>query len=228
MRSKIGDIIYVGKSKSLSDRVNSYFRDSSDLTTAKRSMVAKVADIDWIETASDMEALVLETNLIKELRPKYNVLMKDDKNLSWITLTDGPVSEVIRVRSKPKSGTLVGPFASTGVAWQCATALRKLFHIRACRMQFAERDGKTLITAKARKTPPCLDYHIGICPAPCLLTEKTLSQHRENVEKLKAFLRGGSRSIVEDLRAKMQRLSEQHRYEEAAKIRDEVRALEAL
>lgn len=228
MRDAKGVIIYVGKSVSLYSRVNSYFKASTDLNAAKISMVSKIRDLDWIETTSDTEALILETNLIKELKPKYNVLMKDDKNLAWIAVSDGTVGEVVRVRNKVPDATLAGPFTTGSQAWESARALRKAFRVRSCRMRFATEKGKTIITAKAGKVPPCLDYHIGLCPAPCLLTDKALNEHKENVERLKAFLKGKSQGLIENLTSKMNALAQEKRFEEAAKIRDQITSLQGL
>lgn len=105
MKNTSGTILYVGKSVNLKSRVHSYFNGHGSLNAAKSQMVTQVADIEWLETGSDVEALVLETNLIKKHRPKYNVLMKDDKNLSYIVFNDGPVSEVYKSRQKSVKGT---------------------------------------------------------------------------------------------------------------------------
>lgn len=104
MKNASGGILYVGKSVNLKSRVNSYFNGNGHLNAAKSQMVGQVKDIDWIETGSEVEALVLETNLIKKHRPKYNVLMKDDKNLAYIVFAEGPVSEVFKARQKPARG----------------------------------------------------------------------------------------------------------------------------
>ena len=113
MKDKDGKVIYVGKAKSLKSRVNSYFDRTGDLTLAKKQMVGKIADIETILCQTEVEALVLETNLIKHLTPKYNILMKDDKNLSYIKITNSPVPELIKTRRKIHDGAeYYGPFVS--------------------------------------------------------------------------------------------------------------------
>lgn len=98
MKDKEGLVIYVGKAKSLKNRVSSYFQRTDELSVAKRQMVARIADIEWIACKTEVEALILETNLIKHLSPKYNILMKDDKDLAYIKITNSPVSELIKTR----------------------------------------------------------------------------------------------------------------------------------
>jgi excinuclease ABC subunit C len=104
MKDKSGKVMYVGKAKILRSRVGSYFKDPRDLSMAKRQMVAKIADIEIIICATEVEALVLETNLIKHLTPKYNILMKDDKNLAYMKITNSPVPELIKTRQKIRDG----------------------------------------------------------------------------------------------------------------------------
>ena len=138
MKDKTGKVIYVGKAKNLMSRVRSYFDRTTDLTLAKRQMVGKIEDIELIVCATEVEALVLETNLIKHLTPKYNILMKDDKNLAYLKITDSPIPELVKTRIKIKDGgEYYGPYVS-GVE-QCVRALRRIFRIRNCRMKFARR-----------------------------------------------------------------------------------------
>jgi excinuclease ABC subunit C len=137
-RNAKAKIIYVGKSVNLRSRVNSYFRERTELSFAKRIMVDAIADIEWIETRSETEALVLETNLIKEHRPKYNILMKDDKDLAYVKITDDPIPELVRTRRKTPDGTYFGPYAAGVSTVDLIRSLRRAFRIRACRMKFAD------------------------------------------------------------------------------------------
>ncbi len=228
MKNAGGEIIYVGKSKNLKSRVNSYFARIEDLTVAKRSMVGQIDDIQIITTQTEIEALVLETNLIKKHRPKYNILMKDDKNLSYIVVSDGPVQEVFRTRVKPTKGTFFGPFTSGASIHITLRALKKIFKIRACRMKFGTAEGRTIITAKAGKTPPCMDYYIGLCPAPCLLTDSSISEHAGSVESLKKFLRGQMSEVVNNLKAQMAERAQKLEFEEAGKIKSQLEAISVL
>lgn len=134
-------IIYVGKAKNLKNRVSSYFKDSTKHTVAKYQMVAQIARIEIIETTTEIEALVLETNLIKSLKPKYNILMKDDKNLSYIRIKSGPVEEVYR--SRLKSGDMnesFGPYTTGTRISATLAALKRVFKVRACQVAFHERE----------------------------------------------------------------------------------------
>jgi excinuclease ABC subunit C len=238
MRDDVGAIIYIGKSKNLKSRVGSYFARTEDLNAAKQSMVEQIASISIVTTQTEIEALVLETNLIKKHRPKYNILMKDDKNLSYIVIGNGPVEEVYRTRQKPSSGTYFGPFTSGANINLTLRALKKIFKIRACRMKFATTRDSTqgiswetaqvIITSKAGKTPPCMDYYIGLCPAPCLLTPSTLDEHHGNVDGLKKFLRGQMSEVVTHLREQMMQRAGRQEFEEAQKIKTQLEAISVL
>lgn len=148
MKDKEGKVIYVGKAKNLKSRVNSYFDRTNDLTLAKKQMVGKIKDIETILCESEVEALVLETNLIKHLTPKYNILMKDDKNLAYLKITNSPVPELVKTRQKIKDGgEYYGPFVSS--VEQCVRALRRIFKIRNCRIKFQNGGVGIQITDKA-------------------------------------------------------------------------------
>ncbi|MFZ2255956.1 MAG: GIY-YIG nuclease family protein [Patescibacteria group bacterium] len=136
MKGEDGGVMYVGKAKNLKNRVRSYFDRTAELTAAKKQMVSKIRDIELITCETEVEALVLETNLIKHLTPKYNILMKDDKNLAYLKFTHSSIPELIKTRQKIRDGGIYfGPFVS-GVE-QSVRALRKIFKIRNCRMKFA-------------------------------------------------------------------------------------------
>ena len=135
MKDTKGGVMYVGKAKSLKSRVGSYFVKTNDLSVAKRQMVAKITDIEIITCQTEVEALVLETNIIKHLMPKYNILMKDDKNLAYLKITNSPVPELIKTRQKIRDGGIYfGPYVSA--VEQSVRALRRIFRIRNCRVKF--------------------------------------------------------------------------------------------
>ena len=159
MKDESGGVMYVGKAKILKNRVSSYFVKTNELSVAKRQMVAKIADIEIITCQTEVEALVLETNLIKHLTPKYNILMKDDKNLAYLKITNSPVPELIKTRQKVRDGGVYfGPYVSA--VEQSARALRRIFRIRNCRVKFQKERDTVQITDKAGKTIPCMDYYI--------------------------------------------------------------------
>lgn len=234
MKDKEGKIIYVGKAKSLKSRVSSYFLRTEDLSVAKYQMVGKIADIETITCQTEVEALVLETNLIKHLSPKYNILMKDDKNLAYIKITDAPIPEVIKTRQKiHDGGEYFWPY--TSAVETSVRELKRLFRVRNCRVKFAQRKGKAQeekmnleITDKAGRTIPCIDYYIGICPAPCTLDREKVLIHEQNVASLRDFLKGDTRGIFEHLENDMKQKAKDMKFEEAAKVRETIRALRIL
>jgi len=270
MKDDCGGVMYVGKAKSLRNRVLSYFRDvniwnqtplnppftggSMPLSPAKRQMVAKIRDIEIITCQTEVEALVLETNLIKHLSPKYNILMKDDKNLAYLKFTHSPVPELIKTRQRIRDGGVYfGPFVS-GVE-QSVRALRKIFKIRNCRMKFVRLEAPLIrgvgglvseiseqtpfnsplsggssiqITDKAGKTIPCMDYYIWLCPAPCLLKSDTLEQHEKNISRAQSFLSGDTAEVFAELTAEMQKKAKNLEFEEAQEIKETLEALKWL
>lgn len=227
MKDKTGKIIYVGKAKNLRSRVSSYFREGQDLTVAKRNMVGQIADIETILCQTEVEALVLETNLIKHFSPKYNILMKDDKNLSYLKITTGKIPELIKTRQKINDGAkYFGPFTQGMNLSENIKSLRRMFKIRACKMKFSDIGGKITITDKAGRGVPCMDYYIGICPAPCLLKEQNINEHNQNISNLQEFLSGKTNKILENLREKMQFFAKNLEFEKAQKIKEEIAAIE--
>lgn len=227
MKDKDDKVIYVGKAKSLKSRVSSYFDRTGELTLAKKQMVGKIADIEIILCETEVEALVLETNLIKHLTPKYNILMKDDKNLAYIKITHSPIPELLKTRIKIKDGgEYFGPYVSS--VEQCVRAMRRIFRIRNCRMKFA-RDEKWLrITDKAGKTVPCMDYYIWLCPAPCLLEEEKVLIHNEHISQARSFLAGKSSTIISDLETEMLLRSKNLEFEKAQEIKETLESMKLL
>ncbi|MBC7503551.1 excinuclease ABC subunit UvrC [Candidatus Gracilibacteria bacterium] len=251
MKDISGKVMYVGKAKNLKSRVSSYFVKTNDLSLAKRQMVAKIIDIEIITCQTEVEALVLETNIIKHLTPKYNILMKDDKNLAYLKITNSPVPELIKTRQKIRDGGVYfGPYVS-GVE-QSVRALRRIFNIRNCRVKFSQkksinslpslntkdllRDGvdtsyyqnNILITDKAGKTIPCIDYYIGLCPAPCMLEKSKLEQHSQNIENVRGFLSGDAVAVFDKLEYEMREKAKVFDFEEAQKIKETLIALRGL
>ena len=254
MKDESGGVMYVGKAKNLHNRVRSYFDRTGNLTAAKKQMVAKVRDIELIICQTEVEALVLETNLIKHISPKYNILMKDDKNLAYLKFTNSPVPELIKTRQRIRDGSMYfGPFVS-GVE-QSVRALRKIFKIRNCRMKFGidfktqslsswgtkdlpkkeadssyRRNDKSevIITDKAWKTIPCMDYYIWLCPAPCLLKDSHLTEHAASIDRAKNFLSGDTLTVFTELTAEMQDKAKNLEFEEAQYIKETLEVLRGL
>jgi excinuclease ABC subunit C len=240
MKDADAKVIYVGKAKNLMNRVRSYFDRTSELSPAKKQMVAKIRDIEIILCDTEVEALVLETNLIKHLTPKYNILMKDDKNLAYIKITNSPVPELIKTRQKYKDGAeYFGPYVSA--VEMSVRALRRIFRIRNCRMKFESRytnagDRNTseskayeiTITDKAWKTIPCMDYYIGLCPAPCLLEREWLDEQRTHIDRVRRFLSGEGSWALRDLEMQMHEKAKNLEFEKAQEIKEMIESLKWL
>lgn len=230
MKDKEGGVMYVWKAKNLKNRVSSYFVKTNELSVAKKQMVGKIQDIEIITCSTEVEALVLETNLIKHLTPKYNILMKDDKNLAYLKVTNSPIPELIKTRQKFRDGGIYfGPYVSQ--VEQSVRALRRIFRIRNCRVKFEKNRQKIdelMITDKAGKTIPCMDYYIGICPAPCLLHTEKIQEHSENMERVKSFLSGEGGSVFLDLETQMRDYASKYEFEKAQEVKETIEALRGL
>lgn len=227
MKDIAGKVMYVGKAKNLKNRVRSYFDRTWELSVAKKQMVAKVVDIELITCETEVEALVLETNLIKHISPKYNILMKDDKNLAYLKFTNSPVPELVKTRKKIRDGGIYfGPFVSR--VEESVRALRKIFRIRNCRVKFAHIGNRLTITDKAGKTLPCMDYYIWLCPAPCILSSDSLIEHDTHISRAKSFLSGDTVSVFAELTIEMQTKAKNLEFEEAQSIKTTLEALKWL
>ncbi len=212
MRDEADTILYVGKAINLHNRVRSYFRKIHGRGPQIEKMVTQIARFEYIVTDSELEALVLENNLIKENRPKYNTLLKDDKTYPFIKVTvseDFPRVLFSREMKKDKS-RYFGPYTSAGAVKDTIELLNKLFKLRTCNRALPRDCGLER---------PCLNYHIGQCLAPCQgNTEK--ESYRERVNQALEFLSGNYHKILKDLEKKMQEASEALNFEEAIRYRD--------
>lgn len=213
-------IIYVGKAVSLRNRVRSYFRESTAKSPKIEKMVSRIARFEYIVTDSELEALVLENNLIKEHNPKYNTMLKDDKTYPYIKVTVGePFPRILFSRQMKKDKSrYFGPFTSAAAVKDTIELLNRLFCLRTCN-RVLPRD-----TGLER---PCLNYHIGQCLAPCqgYLTQE---EYRKNVDRALAFLNGSYSMILDDLQAKMQAAAENLNFEEAIRYRDLFNSVRAV
>lgn len=209
-----GSILYIGKAKSLKKRVSSYFQ--SGLSTRIAKMVLQACDIKYIITNSEAEAFLLEASLIKKFKPKFNVLLKDDKSFPYIKIsTDHDYPQITKFRGKlSKDGYYFGPFASSGQVNSAVVEIQKIFQVRSC----------TDTYFKTRKRP-CLLYQIKRCSAPC--TGKIGLQDYQNlVEQTKKFLSGKFKILISNLNLEMKDYSKRFEYEKAAAIRDRIKTIE--
>lgn len=215
MHDKEGKVIYVGKAVVLKNRVRSYFRNLASHTPKVKAMVAKIADIETIVTSSEVEALILECNLIKKYRPRYNIMLKDDKTYPYLKVTvneEFPRLYVTR-RQLRDGARYYGPYADAGAMHATVKLLRSMFPMRTCRKMNTER--------------PCLNYHIKRCLAPCA----GLVSREEYGSMIKAVcmvLDGRTAELERDLKKRMQAAAENYAFEEAARLRDQLQAVERL
>lgn len=213
-------IIYVGKAKILKNRVRQYFQKSSNHTPKVLAMVSNIAYFEYIVTDSETEALALECNLIKKYRPKYNILLKDDKHYPYLKVTiNEQYPKILKVRKLQKDGArYYGPYISESALRNMLELVQKLFKPPKCRRKFPEDIGKGR---------PCLNYHINNCFAPC--TGKVTKEEYRNVFfDICRFLDGNHKELIADLTEQMQSASKNMQYERAADLRDKIRAIAAL
>lgn len=221
-----GTIIYIGKAKVLKNRVRSYFQ-SGDKTPKTRKLVETIADLKWIETSSEVEALVLETNLIKEHQPKFNVLMRDDKNFVYAKITREKYPKIEVTRRVLKDGAqYFGPKTDAFSLRAAIKILGKLFFARVCQ---AHPEPDPAVAAVNRKSIelPCPYFKIGLHPGPHL-DEITDQNYAAWIRDAAAFLAGETKQIIEDLQAAMRAAAAAKNYEYAASLRDQLVALESL
>ena len=212
-------VIYVGKAQNLRNRVRQYFQKSRALDPKLDALVSKIADVELIVTDSEVEALILEANLIKKLKPRYNVLLKDDKSFPYIVITHEPFPRVFVTRRIIRDGSrYFGPYTDVKTMRFALKTVRDIFMIRSCNYDLTPES-----IAKGR-FKICLDYHIRKCEGPC--EAKVSAEHYNSmIDKVAKVLRGKTDDAVSSLQSEMNQLSDDLRFEEAAKTRDRLRAL---
>ncbi len=212
MHDSKGGVIYVGKAVNLRNRVRSYFRISTKKTLKIQKMVSLIDHFDYILTDTELEALVLENNLIKEYSPKYNTLLKDDKTYPYIKVTMGDMyPRLVFSRSMKKDKSrYFGPYASAGAVNDMIEFLSKIYHIRTC--------NKALNGEKTVERP-CLNYHMKQCDGPCM-GEISPEEYGENIKKALVFLGGNYDPLLKEIEARMNEYAEKLEFEEAAKYRE--------
>lgn len=219
MLNGAGEIIYVGKAINLRNRVRSYFQKGSSQPAKVRILVEHIVDFEYILTDSEMEALILENNLIKKHAPRYNVRLKDDKTYPYIKVTmQETFPRVLMVRKRLNDGArYFGPYTDVTAVKETLAFLRKIFPVRSCRKNIEEGGTER----------PCLNYHIGRCLAPCagLITKE---KYGEMIDEVILFLEGRIERLIPDLTRKMQEASEELEFEKAARFRNQIRGLQAL
>lgn len=223
MKDDKGRVIYVGKSASLRDRVGSYFQASTKLEHKKSGLLDNVVDFEVIQTDSEVEALLAENRLIKDIQPRYNARLLDDKTFPYLMITldeDYPGVFITRV-PRTKGVKLYGPFTSVYALKEAVTLLQKAFKFRTCHLEIREDDDKK------RFFRPCLLYPIKQCTAPC--GDKISKEaYRDDIRRLIQFLDGDKKTAIAQMDKEMIRASKDLDFEKAARLRDEIKALQAL
>src|SRR5918993_1444051 len=211
-----GDVLYVGKAKSLKNRVGSYARGQAHSNRIAR-MIGETTSMEFVTTGTEMEALLLEANLIKQLKPRYNVLMRDDKSLPYIMLTgDHEAPQIVKHRgARKRKGDYYGPFASVWAVNRTVNALQRAFLLRSCNDSFYEN-----------RTRPCLLFQIKRCSGPCT-KEIPIEEYGKLAAEARAFLSGKSNLVKERLATEMQDASANLEFERAARYRDRLGAAPA-
>lgn len=218
MKDEQGKIIYVGKAINLKNRVRSYFQKSNDHSYKTRQMVRNIRDIEWIVVASELEALILEMNLIKQHRPFYNVRLKDDKRYPYIKIhwqDDFPKLSVTRQMTQDGS-RYFGPYTSVWAVHQTLDILRKIFPYLTCAREITGNDSRA-----------CLYFDLKLCSAPCI-GAISKEEYRTMIEDLMRFLEGRSDPVLKRLQTEMNEASENLNYEKAAVLRDQIQAIERV
>ncbi len=213
-RGADGKVIYVGKAVVLRHRVRSYFHESARHDGRIRRLVSEIADLEWIVTDTELEALILENELIKRYRPRFNIRLRDDKTYPYIKIhwqDDFPKVSIVR-RMERDGSRYYGPFTSAYAVRQTLDALRRVFPYLDCTREITGRDPK-----------PCLYYHIKRCAGPCIGAVDR-DGYRQIIAGLAAFLEGDSEQVLAQMRAQMQEAAERWQFERAAMLRDQIRA----
>jgi excinuclease ABC subunit C len=222
MKDAKGRTLYIGKAKNLRNRVSTYFHDSYG-DPRIRAMVSKVDDIEILHAPSEVDALLMEARLIKDVQPRYNDRLKDDKSFTQLAITqfdDFPKVWVVRETDDVEAETF-GPFTSAGELRDAVRVLQRIFKFATCTIEMREND------PKRRHFRPCLLHAIRRCTAPCA-DRVTKERYLADIEMLRKFLRGGREEVVADLRARMKEAARRLEFERAAELRDQVKSLEGL
>ena len=217
-RNAEGTIIYVGKAVNLKNRVRSYFHADSSHDNKTRRLVRDIADIEWIVVGSELEALILEMNLIKKHRPKYNIRLKDDKRYPYIKVHwNEPFPKLTVTRQMEEDGArYFGPYTSAWAVYQTLEVLRKIFPYLTCDREITGNDPRA-----------CLYYDIKLCTGPCIGAINQAG-YRQMISDLMEFLSGHSEPIMERIQLDMQKASDEMRFEKAAALRDQLKAMQSI
>jgi len=217
---KEGNLIYVGKAKNLKKRVSSYFNKDLSMSGKVRVMVSKIDDIKWIVVKSEFDALLLENNLIKEYKPRYNVMLKDDKTYPWIVIRNEPFPRVYATRNVVRDGSeYFGPYASGRMMHTLLDLVRQLYPRRTCTLNLTEKN------IKSGKFKVCLEYHIGNCLGPCV-GKQTHDDYMQSIKNIREIIRGNISMVRNQLNVKMKEFAADFQFEKAQYIKEKIELLD--
>lgn len=222
-QDKLGRVIYIGKAKSLKARASSYFLKAAAEDSRTAQLVLEAHDVDFILADSEVDALLMEARLVKDIQPKFNRDLRDDKSFPYLQITtheDFPRVEITRT-PRTSGVKLYGPFANVGSLRGALQVLQRVFKFRTCPLDIEEHDDRW------RWFRPCLLASIRQCTAPCNL-RISKEEYRRDINRLRKFLDGGRKPLLEEMRTEMQEAAANRRFEQAAKLRDEIQMLEKL
>ncbi len=223
MKDSLARVIYVGKAVNLRSRAGSYFTKQAEVDRRTADLVLEIADIDFIEAESEVDALLMEARLIKDIQPRFNSLLKDDKTFPYLQITTREDFPRVEFTRQPESSgvKLYGPFTSAGKLRGTIAVLQKIFRFRTCTLDIEENDDRW------RWFRPCLLASINQCTAPCNL-RISKEDYREDIRRLKLFLDGGKASLLKEMEEDMKQASRELKFEKAARLRDEINSLKSL
>lgn len=219
LKNSKGKVVYAGKAKHLRNRLRSHFKPGNTDDPKHQVMMKSVVDFETIVTDSEVEALILEANIVKSHKPRYNVNLKDDKTYPYIQITNESFPRVLVTRRIKSDGSkYFGPYTDVGSVRQLMAAIRRIFPVRTCSFHMTEE------SVRQKKHKICLDYHIGRCAGPC---EGIVSKDEYNwtVEKISSFIQGQTSELVKDLKNRMKEMARQQRFEEAARLRNAIQSV---
>jgi excinuclease ABC subunit C len=217
-KDSTGKVIYVGKAKILKNRVRQYFQ-SKPVYGITAAMISKIADLEIIKTDTEVEALILELNLIKNQKPRYNINLKDDKSYPYIVITNEPFPRVFPTRQKRTDGSkYFGPYTDVKTMRYALKTVRDIFMIRSCSLNLTEEN------ISNKKFKVCLDYHIHKCEGPCEGFQ-SMKEYREMIEQVAKLLNGKTTSLIKEMTGRMDELSGDMMFEQAGKMRDKIESL---
>jgi excinuclease ABC subunit C len=222
-QDQTGRVLYVGKAKNLKARASSYFLKAAAQDLRTSQLVKEAYDVDFMEAESEVDALLMEARLIKDIQPKYNKELRDDKTFPYLQITTHEDFPRVEITREPRTSgvKLYGPFTSAGALNGALQVLQRVFQFRTCSLDIEAEDERW------RWFRPCLLASIKQCTAPCNL-RISKEEYRRDIQRLKKFLDGNRKSLLKELKGEMQEAAEKRRFEQAARLRDEITMLESL